>query len=233
MDKLKRLEARLGYQFRDRELLELALTHRSVGNRNNERLEFLGDSIVNHVIAESLYQRHPDTREGDMSRMRAALVKGDTLARVAREMEFGECLRLGAGERKSGGHRRASILADALEAVAGAILLDGGHDACRTCLLRWFESRLEAQGQDGTEKDPKTRLQEYLQGRGKPLPTYELLNVEGEDHMQHFEVACQLGKPSLKVVGSGSSRRKAEQAAAEAALERLAEELAEGLSARG
>lgn len=221
MDKLKRLQQRLDYRFSNRSLLELALTHRSAGNSNNERLEFLGDSIVNHVIAESLYHRFPDTREGDMSRMRAALVKGDTLAKVARELEFGECLKLGAGERKSGGHRRSSILADALEAVAGAILLDSDYDTCKACLLRWFESRLEGLGQGAGEKDPKTRLQEFLQGRGNPLPTYELVSVEGEDHQQQFEVTCQLRKPALSVQGSGSSRRKAEQAAAAAALERL------------
>jgi ribonuclease III len=221
VDKLDRLERRLGYGFADRELLQLALTHRSAGGRNNERLEFLGDSVVNHVIAEALYHRFPEVREGDMSRMRASLVKGETLAEIARELQLGECLTLGSGERKSGGHRRASILADALEAVAGAMLLDSDFQSCKNRLLVWFESRLEALHQGDTQKDPKTRLQEYLQGRGHPLPTYELVNVEGEDHQQFFEVSCQLSKPSLAVQGSGSSRRKAEQAAAAAALERL------------
>ncbi|TXS95514.1 ribonuclease III [Parahaliea maris] len=221
MDKLARLEKRLGYQFRDRELLQLALTHRSAGNRNNERLEFLGDSIVNHVIAEALYHRFPEVREGEMSRMRASLVKGDTLARVAKELEFGECLKLGAGERKSGGHRRGSILADAFEAVAGAILLDSDVDTCRRFLLEHFESRLADLDQGDAGKDAKTRLQEFLQGRGNPLPVYELLNVEGEDHQQHFEVSCRLQRPRLSVQGEGSSRRKAEQAAAATALERL------------
>lgn len=221
MDKLARLEKRLGYRFRDRDLLQLALTHRSAGGRNNERLEFLGDSIVNHVIAEALYHRFPEVREGDMSRMRASLVKGDTLAKVAKELEFGECLKLGAGERKSGGHRRGSILADAFEAVAGAILLDSDVDTCREFLLRHFDARLADLDHGDAGKDAKTLLQEFLQGRGNPLPVYELLNVEGEDHQQHFAVSCRLQRPRLAVQGEGSSRRKAEQAAAATALERL------------
>ncbi len=221
MDKLDRLQARLEYQFHDRELLELALTHRSVGGRNNERLEFLGDSIVNHVIAEALYHRFPDVREGDMSRMRASLVKGDTLAKIARELELGECLKLGSGERKSGGQRRSSILADAFEAVAGAVLLDSDFETCKTQLLRWFGDRLDGVNRSGGKKDPKTRLQEFLQGRGYPLPNYELAGVEGEDHDQHFEVSCSLSRPAMITQGSGSSRRKAEQAAAAAALEAL------------
>lgn len=233
MDKLNRLQRRLGYQFADRGLLELALTHRSAAGSNNERLEFLGDSIVNHVIAETLFHRFPRVREGDMSRMRAALVKGDTLASVARELEFGECLKLGSGERKSGGHRRGSILADALEAVAGAILLDSDYATCRACLLRWFASRLEQLEDGDAEKDPKTRLQEFLQGRGNPLPSYELVSVEGEDHRQQFEVTCQLRRPALSVSGSGSSRRKAEQAAAAAALDNLSNTASAKGSANG
>jgi ribonuclease-3 len=221
VDKLQRLERRLGYAFTDRALLELALTHRSAGSRNNERLEFLGDSVVNHVIAECLYHQFPDIREGEMSRMRAALVRGDTLAEIARELELGECLTLGSGERKSGGHRRSSILADALEAVTGAILLDSDFNTCRTQLLLWFDSRLDGLRRGDSQKDPKTRLQEFLQGRGSPLPSYELDKVEGEDHQQFFEVSCHLSKPALVVQGSGTSRRKAEQAAASAALERL------------
>jgi ribonuclease-3 len=221
VDKLARLERRLGYQFADRGLLQLALTHRSAGGRNNERLEFLGDSIVNHVIAEALYHRFPDVREGEMSRMRAALVKGETLAEIARELEVGACLTLGTGERKSGGHRRASILADALEALAGAILLDSDFDTCRTRLLQWFGDRIDGLRGGDEQKDPKTRLQEFLQGRGNPLPNYELIDIAGEDHQQSFEVRCQLSEPVLSARGTGSSRRKAEQAAAAAALERL------------
>ncbi len=219
--KSARLQSALGYEFSDGDLLKLALTHRSAGNRNNERLEFLGDSIVNHIIAEHLFQHFPDAREGDMSRMRAALVKGDTLAEVARELDLGDYLTLGSGERKSGGHRRSSILADALEAVAGAILLDSDVDTCRRCVLVWFGSRLDHANLAGKGKDPKTRLQELLQGQGKPLPEYELMNVSGDDHNQQFLVACRLAKPSLVAEGTGSSRRKAEQDAARSALERL------------
>lgn len=221
MDKLARLQQALGYRFTSQQLLLLALTHRSVGSRNNERLEFLGDSIVNHVVAEALYHRFPTAREGDLSRMRAALVRGDSLAELAAELELGEYLVLGEGERKSGGHRRASILADALEAIAGAMLLDSGYEAVRSCLLGLFESRLDGLDLSRTGKDPKTRLQEYLQARHYPLPEYRLLRVEGEDHRQYFHVSCELHKPPLQAEGSGSSRRRAEQAAAEHALSRL------------
>ncbi len=219
--KSARLQCALGYEFADPELMRLALTHRSAGNPNNERLEFLGDSIVNHVIAEHLFQRFPEAREGEMSRMRAALVRGDTLAEVARELKLGDHLVLGAGERKSGGRRRGSILADALEALAGAILLDSDVDTCRRCILDWYRERLAAVSLENDAKDPKTRLQEFLQGRGHPLPEYELLGILGDDHNQQFHVACRLSKPSLVVEGAGSSRRKAEQAAARSALERL------------
>lgn len=220
------LQRTLGHDFTDPQLLKMALTHRSAGSRNNERLEFLGDSIINHVIAEALYTRIPEAREGDMSRMRASLVKGVTLAELGREMELGDYLLLGPGERKSGGHRRSSILADALEALAGAILMDAGYERCRACVLRWFEQRLDsavsAAADGAIEKDAKTRLQEYLQSRGAPLPEYELLAVEGEAHDQLFSVACRLSRPRLVVEGAGRSRRKAEQAAARDALEQLA-----------
>ena len=200
----------------------MALTHRSAGSKNNERLEFLGDSIINHIVADALYQRFPRAKEGDMSRMRASLVKGDTLADMARELQLGDYLLLGHGERKSGGYRRSSILADALEALAGAVLLDAGYERCRACVLRWFNSRLDQLSAGAADKDAKTLLQEYLQGRGNPLPEYELVAVEGDDHDQQFSVACRLSKPQLVVEGSGRSRRKAEQAAARDALQRLA-----------
>jgi ribonuclease-3 len=216
-----RLQKALGYEFTDPQLLSLALTHRSAGSRNNERLEFLGDSIVNHIIAEALYHRFPRSQEGDMSRMRASLVKGDTLAELARELQLGDYLSLGAGERKSGGHRRGSILADALEAVAGAVLLDSDVERCRACVLAWYGERLEQLSDGAADKDAKTQLQEYLQGRHNPLPEYELLGVLGEDHEQQFRVACRLQKPTLVVEGAGSSRRKAEQSAARSALDRL------------
>lgn len=220
---MARLQRALGYEFSDTTLLELALTHRSAGNRNNERLEFLGDSILNYFIAEALFRMFPRAREGDMSRMRSSLVRGDTLSEVARELELGEHLVLGAGERKSGGRRRGSILADALEAVIGAMLLDSDVDTCRQRVLVWFSARLDELDLKaaGAEKDAKTRLQEYLQGRGKPLPEYELLSVLGDDHNQQFHVACRLTRPSLVVEGAGKSRRKAEQAAARSALDRL------------
>lgn len=216
-----RLQRELAYEFSDKALLALALTHRSAGSKNNERLEFLGDSIVNHIIAEALYQKFPSANEGDMSRMRASLVKGDTLAEVARELNLGECLQLGPGERKSGGHRRGSILADALEAVAGAILLDSSVQRCRECILALFESRLDELGQEPTRKDPKTALQEYLQGQHKPLPEYKLLHTDGNDHKPQFHVKCVLQKPAVEVEGVGSSRRKAEQVAASTMLQRI------------
>ncbi|MCB1853961.1 MAG: ribonuclease III [Pseudomonadales bacterium] len=217
-----RLQRTLGHEFADPQLLVTALTHRSAGGTNNERLEFLGDSIVNHIIAEALYQRFPRAREGELSRMRASLVKGDTLAALGRELGLGEYLLLGPGERKSGGFRRGSILADAVEAVAGAVLLDGGTEPCRACVLRWFGSRLDSPAVGEAGKDAKTRLQEYLQGRGNPLPEYQLLAVEGEHHAQQFTVACHVARPQLVAEGRGNSRRRAEQAAAREALQRLA-----------
>ncbi|MFV8816356.1 ribonuclease III [Haliea sp. E17] len=218
---LLELQQRLGHRFSDESLLNLALTHRSAGSRNNERLEFLGDSIVNHVVAEVLYEKFPDAHEGDLSRLRAALVKGDTLAQLARELSLGEHLLLGGGERKSGGRRRGSILADALEAVAGAIFIDAGLVESRRCVLAWYGDQLDELSVAAVAKDPKTRLQEFLQGRGIPLPEYALLGVEGEDHNQRFQVACRISKPQMVAEGAGKSRRKAEQAAAEAALQRL------------
>ncbi len=216
-----RLQQALGYTFRDPDLLQLALSHRSVGARNNERLEFLGDSILNHIVAEQLYHHFPDCTEGELSRMRAALVRGGMLASVARELQLGSAVLLGPGEKKSGGHRRESILADTLEAVIGAILLDSGQEAARDCVLAWFAEPLGSVSPETATKDPKTSLQEYLQGRGLPLPEYHLAEVSGEDHCQHFVVECRLSEPRSSFSGSGSSRRRAEQAAADAALERL------------
>tara|TARA_B100000929_G_scaffold290109_1_gene282623 strand:+ start:1843 stop:2532 length:690 start_codon:yes stop_codon:yes gene_type:complete len=212
---------RIGHEFQDASLLELAMTHRSFGGRNNERLEFLGDSIVNFVIAEALFERFPEAREGQLSRLRARLVKGQTLAELAREMRFGECLRLGSGEMKSGGHRRESILADAVEAVIGAIYLDAGMDAVRTRVLAWFEERLARIDLKQSQKDPKTRLQEFLQSRQAPLPRYEVTSVEGEAHAQTFTVECHVEMLDEHTVGTGASRRHAEQMAAESALQRL------------
>lgn len=212
---------RIGHSFGDIVLLELAMTHRSYGGQNNERLEFLGDSIVNFVIAEALYQRFPEAREGQLSRLRARLVRGQTLAELAREMAFGECLRLGSGEMKSGGHRRESILADAVEAVIGAIYLDAGMETARARVLAWYAERLEAIDLQDTQKDPKTRLQEFLQSRQVPLPRYEVVSVEGEAHDQTFTVECHVELLEAHTLGTGSSRRHAEQQAAETALAQL------------
>ncbi|WP_163576534.1 ribonuclease III [Halomonas faecis] len=212
---------RIGHDFSDISLLELALTHRSFGGQNNERLEFLGDSIVNFVIAEALYQRFPQAREGQLSRLRARLVRGQTLAELAREMAFGECLRLGSGEMKSGGHRRDSILADAVEGVIGAIYLDAGMDTARARVLAWYAERLESIDLQDTQKDPKTRLQEFLQSRQAALPRYEVVSVEGEAHDQTFTVECQVELLQDCTLGTGPSRRHAEQQAAGKALASL------------
>ena len=212
---------RVGHTFDDMALLELAMTHRSFGGQNNERLEFLGDSIVNFVIAEALFERFPQAREGQLSRLRARLVRGQTLAELAREMEFGECLRLGSGEMKSGGHRRDSILADAVEAVLGAIYLDAGMEVTRTRVLAWYVERLESLDLQDTQKDPKTRLQEFLQSRQSPLPRYEVVSVEGEAHDQTFTVECHVELLATHTLGTGPSRRHAEQQAAELAILQL------------
>lgn len=221
IDKLKRLERKIGHTFVDGDLLKRAITHRSAGSRHNERLEFLGDSILSLVIAEALYHRFPDVSEGDMSRMRATLVREKTLAELAREFDLGEYLILGPGELKSGGFRRESILADTVEALIGAIFLDVGIEQIRTLLLQWYASRLHEIRPGADQKDPKTRLQELLQGKRKPLPSYAVVKVKGEAHNQEFTVQCEIEGVDVTVVGVGSSRRKAEQAAAEKALEQL------------
>ncbi|MFV8781777.1 ribonuclease III [Microbulbifer sp. SA54] len=217
---LQRLSKRLGHQFTREDLLKLALTHRSHGSRNNERLEFLGDSILGFSISAALFEKFPEGREGQMSRLRAQLVSGETLAKLAKELEIGECLFLGEGEMKSGGHRRASILADAVEAIIGAIYLDAGFEAARQRVLAWFAPRLENLSLE-TAKDPKTRLQEWLQARQKPLPEYSVLEVGGEEHSQEFVVECRVAGLKEPVKGMGSNRRAAEKAAATAAYARL------------
>lgn len=219
--RLAKLERIIGYAFSDRPLLSQALTHRSVGRLNNERLEFLGDSVLNHVVAEHLFHAFPRAREGTLSRMRAEIVRGETLAAVARDLSLGDYLSLGSGELKSGGNRRDSILADSLEALTGAMLIDGGINACRQFVLNILCDRLQALQDTDLDKDPKTRLQEYLQARSLPLPEYELLDVSGEDHEQEFRVCCRLVKPKSAAEGVGRSIRRAEQAAAKTALELL------------
>ncbi|MDC0662631.1 ribonuclease III [Marinobacter sp. SS21] len=218
---LERLQRRIGYQFKQSEHLLLALTHRSYGNQNNERLEFLGDSIVNMVIAEHLFVQFEKAREGQLSRLRARMVKGVTLAEIGREFELGKFLRLGSGELKSGGYRRDSILADTVESIIGAIYLDSDFDTCRSLVLSWFEQRLQNLNLQDTQKDPKTRLQEYLQSRQFPLPRYEVISVDGEAHAQTFHVSCNLPSLDRTTTGVGSSRRLAEQQAARSALKAL------------
>ncbi|MEX0731346.1 MAG: ribonuclease III [Aquisalimonadaceae bacterium] len=212
---------RLQYRFRDTNLLDEALTHRSVCERNNERLEFLGDSILNFVIASELYARGPEDSEGALSRLRASLVNRGTLADIARNLELGKYLQLGSGELKSGGRRRDSILADALESLLGAVYQDGGYDDCRALILRLFEDRLESLPCAHDLKDPKTRLQEHLQSIRRPLPTYQVTDVSGKAHEQTFSVECSVEGLDTVTNGKAANRRRAEQAAASAMLDAL------------
>lgn len=216
-----RLEKALGYTFSDPGLLQTALTHRSHSTPHNERLEFIGDSVLNCAVALDLYRRFPTLAEGDMSRLRANLVRQETLHQIADSLGLGEYLRLGEGELKSGGHRRPSILADALEAIIGAVQLDAGFDAAAGLVGQLYASRLAEIVPGQQIKDPKTRLQEYLQGRRMALPQYILLDTSGEAHAQNFRVACEISALRLKSEGVGPSRRVAEQMAAERALENL------------
>lgn len=213
---------RLTYRFRDSSLAQLALTHRSAGKPNNERLEFLGDALLGVVVAELLYEAHPNASEGELSRLRAQLVNGQALAVIARELELGDELKLGPGELKSGGFRRDSILADAFEAVVAAVYMDGGFAACRETVRNLFEPRIAAIPR--SSKDAKTRLQEWLQARGLPLPLYELKDSRGEDHAKTFDVSCEIVEPTpINAEGHGGSRRAAEQDAAEIVLCQLQE----------
>lgn len=212
--KYQRLEQRLGYHFDDQRQLQLALTHRSHGATNNERLEFLGDSILNFIVGEALFKRFPEAREGQLSRLRSQMVKGDTLAELAREFELGECLVLGEGEMKSGGHARDSILADSIEAIIGAIYLSSGLDICRERVLTWFASRLDKLSVDTSAKDSKSRLQEYMQAQRQPLPEYAVVKVGGEGHAQMFTIECRVAVTKRPTSATASSRREAEKQAA-------------------
>lgn len=215
---------RIGHRFTRPELLQQALTHRSAGAPHNERLEFLGDALVNLIVAEALYAHWPRADEGALTRARAELVRESALAPIARTLELGERLTLGPGEMKSGGHRRDSILADALEALIAAIYLDSDFPTCREVVLPWFQDAMAAlPPPHKVGKDAKTRLQEWLQARQKPLPVYALLAESGEDHAKSFQVTCTLTQPAVAAEGIGNSRRAAEQAAAEAILELLQE----------
>lgn len=218
---LLKLSQRLGYTFRDEELAHLALTHRSKGVKNNERLEFLGDSILSLVISEDLYRRFPEAREGKLSRLRARIVKGATLADLAKEFSLGDFLLLGTGELKSGGHKRDSILADAVEALIGAIYLDAGLEVARERVLDWFASRLDKLSLEDPIKDPKTQLQEIQQAAGSRLPKYDVLAVDGPTNEQIFTVTCVIPEIDAAVTATGTSRRNAEQTAAAMVLEQL------------
>nr|WP_209262351.1 ribonuclease III [Thiorhodococcus minor] len=211
----------MGYEPQDAELLEQALTHRSASAVNNERLEFLGDALIGFVIAEALWDRFPAADEGRLSRMRASLVKRESLAKLARDLRLGDYLRLGAGELRSGGHARDSILADALEAVLGAVYRDAGFEVARRVALSLFHAKLEQTDASRAGKDPKTRLQELLQARKRPLPEYVVVAIDGDQHDQTFTVSCVLQDDDLSSRGIGTSRRRAEQAAAELMLEQI------------
>jgi ribonuclease III len=213
------LLSRLGYQFKDPGLLRQALTHRSHSAPHNERLEFLGDGVLNCAVAWSLYERFAHLAEGDLSRLRANLVNQDTLSRIATSLELGAQLQLGEGELKSGGFRRPSILADSLEAVVGAIFLDGGFERVASVIGSIYASLLEELDSGTPGKDPKTLLQEHLQGRRLPLPQYNMVSVRGEAHAQQFQVECVVADLGIRTVGEGSSRRSAEQTAARRAYE--------------
>ena len=221
---LAQLSQRLGYSFSDPSLLQRALTHRSASVSNNERLEYLGDAVLDLVVAEELFHRFPHASEGELTRLRAALVKGKTLSKVAHELELGDFLSLGSGEIKSGGQHRESILADAVEAILGAIYLESGIDACRSRVRVWFADRLENQSLEVDEKDAKTRLQEWLQARSLPLPVYEVIKAEGEPHNQVLTVSCLVEGLTEPVTAQAGNRKKAEKKAAQLAMARLMNE---------
>lgn len=221
MNQLDRLQSKIGYQFKDLALLQQALTHRSAATKHNERLEFLGDAILNLSIAEALYHQFPRCNEGELSRMRATLVREPTLAVLARRFELGDYIALGQGELKSGGFRRESILADCVEAIIGAMSLDSNLSVTTQIVRQWYQPLLLEIKPGENQKDAKTRLQEYLQGRRLPLPAYHVTDIKGEAHCQSFTVECNVPNLEGTFIGKGSSRRKAEQAAAEQILIKL------------
>jgi len=221
--KISELSKKIGYNFNNEKLLVQALTHRSAKGSHNERLEFLGDSILGFIIAEALFEKFPQQDEGDLTRMRSSLVRGVTLAELGRDFGLGEYLILGPGELKSGGHRRESILEDAIEAIIGAVYLDSDISRCKTLILTWFDQRLSVIKPGNEQKDPKTRLQEYLQGRKIALPLYEVTHTSGQSHNQKFTVRCVTEVIDKEVIAKGTSRRKAEQAAAEQVLIELSQ----------
>jgi ribonuclease III len=215
------LACALGHRFRREDLLARALTHRSAGSSNNERLEFLGDALIGFVIAEALWERFPEADEGTLSRMRASLVKRETLAALARGLNLGDYLSLGGGELRTGGYARDSILADAFEAVWGAVYLDAGFEPARELVLRLFDTRLAQTSAARAGKDPKTQLQEWLQAQRRPLPEYNVVATGGDQHAQTFVISCVLTDSDLTTRAEGGTRRGAEQAAAQAMLEKI------------
>ncbi|MBR0574136.1 MULTISPECIES: ribonuclease III [Pasteurellaceae] len=221
--KLEQLQKQLGYQFENIDNLKQALTHRSAGAKNNERLEFLGDSILNFAIGYALYNKFPQSQEGELSRMRATLVREKTLAIIARKFNLGEYLKLGSGELKSGGARRDSILSDCVEAIIAAIFLDSEKNMDKVVerVWDWYSALLDEISPGDAQKDPKTRLQEYLQGRKLSLPSYEVFDIKGQAHNQTFKVLCKIQNLDQEFIGTGTSRRKAEQNAADQVIEML------------
>lgn len=215
---IENLLKKLEYSFNDIELLNEALTHRSYAANNNERLEFLGDGILNFVIAHELFKLYPDVQEGDLSRLRANLVNKESLADIANELNLGEVIKLGSGELKSGGFRRPSILADAVESILGAVYCDSGFESCRNLIVRLYTRKLFSPIDLQSLKDPKTRLQELLQSRSYPLPDYQVTSITGKAHAQIFHLKCSIEQMNIEVTGEGKSRRKAEQVAAEKAI---------------
>jgi len=218
---IEQIEKILNYHFNDNNLLVLALTHRSFQGKNNERLEFLGDSILNFIIADLLFQKFTLLPEGDLSRLRSQLVKSTTLSEIGILLNLGDYLRLGEGELKSSGWRRPSILADSVEAIIGAVFTDGGISAANDLILGWFKDRIDSINPDNIQKDSKSVLQELLQAKKIDLPDYNIVSIDGEAHCQHFRVSCSIPKLGLSIEGDGASRKIAEQSAAEDMLEKI------------
>ncbi len=216
---LAKIQATLAYEFSECTLLETALTHRSTGNPNNERLEFLGDALLGAIIANELYDRFPEGDEGQLTRLRSSLVKKETLASIARDLDLGSYLQLGEGELKTGGNRRSSILENTLEAIIGAVYLDSDFNRCQSFVKNIFQDLLDSVSLDDIQKDPKTKLQEYLQGRKLSLPSYAVLSSSGKSHQQIFTVSCSCSELPSAIQAQGASRQKAEQAAAQQVLE--------------
>lgn len=215
---LSNLEKAIDYKFKDETLLDIALTHRSIGQGNNERLEYLGDAALGFIIADEIFRKFPQATEGELTRLRALLVKGETLAMLGRELNLGDYIKLGPGERKSGGWRRDSILANTLEAIIGAVYLDADVEACRKCVNTLYRQLLSEVSPDNLNKDPKTTLQELLQSRKQELPVYHVISEGGEAHERHFRIECVIKKQDISAQAEGRSKRVAEQLAAEKAL---------------